>query len=144
MSINRIVLTGRMVRDPEIRTTPSGQQVVNFSIAVQKRIKPADPNERDAFFFRIVAWNKQAEFISNYAHKGRLVGVEGRLEQRRYTGTDGLEREVCEVIADNVQLLDRPRDDQGVEDEPSETAAGVAAVGGSVPSSDDYDPFAEE
>ncbi|MFN8140372.1 MAG: single-stranded DNA-binding protein [Fimbriimonadales bacterium] len=143
MSINRVVLTGRIVRDPEMRTTPSGQQVVNFSIAVQKRIKPTDPNERDAFFFRIVAWNKQAEFISNYATKGRMVGVEGRLEQRRYTGNDGIEREAVEVIADNVALLDRPRDDQGGgEYAPSDTA--VANVASTSTEVDDYDPFAEE
>ncbi|SRR5581483_6256391 len=143
MSINRVVLTGRLVRDPEMRTTPSGQQVVNFSIAVQKRIKPTDPNERDAFFFRIVAWNKQAEFMANYATKGRMVGIEGRLEQRRYTGNDGIERETVEVIADNVALLDRPRDDQSSGEYQPATAA--AAVSTSPEAEvDDYDPFAEE
>jgi single-strand DNA-binding protein len=138
-SINRVVLTGRLVRDPELRTTQTGKQVVGISIAVQKRIKPQDPNERDAFFFRVTAWGQTAEFIANYATKGRLVGVDGRLEQRRYTGNDGIEREVYEVVAENVTLLDRPRDDSS-----SETAAvAIASEPVEVPM-EDFDPFEEE
>jgi single-strand DNA-binding protein len=139
-AINRVVITGRLTHDPELRTTPSGKQVVSVQVAVQKRFKPTDPNEKDANFFRVTAWSNNAEFLANYAHKGRMVGVEGRLEQRKYTGNDGVEREVVEIIADNVALLDRPRDDAGETRE--RAAVAVPSGGGEEP--EDYDPFAEE
>jgi single-strand DNA-binding protein len=140
-AINRVVLTGRLTRDPELKTTTTGKQLARFSVAVQKRIKPTDPNERDAFFFNIVAWERNAEFIGNYGTKGRMVGIEGRLEQRRYTGNDGIEREIVEIVADNVALLDRPRDDAGGSADDREHAVAAVPAGGEP---DDYDPFAEE
>ncbi len=144
-AINRVVITGRLTNDPELRTTPSGKQVVGVSVAVQKRFKPTDPNEKDAHFFRVTCWGRDAEFLANYAHKGRMVGIEGRLEQRRYTGNDGIEREVVEIIADNVALLDRPRDDAGGGENRERAVAAVPAGGASSNDEpDDYDPFAEE
>ena len=142
-AINRVVLTGRLTHDPEMRTTTTGKQVVSFSIAVQKRIKPTDPNEKDADFFRCTAWNQTAEFVTNYASKGRMVGVDGRLQQRRYTNKDGIEVETIEVVCDNVVLLDRPRDDAAA---PAGEKAGVAAVStaASDVSPEDYDPFGDE
>lgn len=134
--VNRVVLVGRLTKDPELRTTTTGKNVVEFSIAVTKRIKPQDGSP-DADFFRIKAWGNQAEYVSNYLTKGRLVAIDGRLEQRRYTASDGQNREVIEVVADNVQGLDRPRDD-------ASGAPVAAVVGGSAPSPDEYDPFADE
>lgn len=137
--INRVVLTGRLTRDPELRTTPTGRNVVAFTIAVQKRIKPTDPNEPDAYFFRVTAWNQTAEYVSNYITKGRLVAVDGRLDQRRYTDTNGQQREVIEVVADQVNALDRPRDDAGGGGQPR--SAPAQSGGGSEP---EFDPFADE
>lgn len=141
MAINSVVLVGRLTRDPESRTTTSGKSVVNFSIAVTKRFKPQDGSP-DADFFNIVAWGNTADFVVNYLGKGRLVAVEGRLQSRKYTTQDGNSREVVEVVADNVQGLDRPRDDQG----------GSGGGGGGqrnaepqpVPDLDEYDPFGDE
>jgi single-strand DNA-binding protein len=135
--VNRIVLVGRLTRDPELRTTTTGKNVVEFSIAVTKKFKPQDGSP-DADFFRIKAWGKDAEYVSNYLTKGRLVAVDGRLEQRRYQASDGQNREIIEIVADNVQVLDRPRDDAG-----APQPAGVAAVG-PAPAPDEYDPFADE
>lgn len=133
--LNRVVLIGRLARDPELRTTTGGKSVCDFSIAVQKRIKPQDGSS-DADFFRIVAWERTAEYASNYLTKGRLVAVEGRLQSRKYVDNSGANREVVEIVADNLQSLDRPKDDAG----PRETAtAAVASV-----DLDEYDPFAEE
>lgn len=139
-SINRVVITGRLTRDPELRTTTTGKTVASFSLAVQKRFKPQDPNEKDADFIRCVAWGQTAEFLSNYATTGRMVGVDGRLQSRRYTGNDGVDREVVEVVADNVALLDRPKDSAGG----AEPAAVAAVSSGYDQEPDDYDPFAEE
>jgi len=137
--INRVVLVGRLTRDPELRSTNTGKSVVSFSIAVTKRIKPSDGSP-DADFFRVSAWEKTAEYVSNYLTKGRLVAVDGRLQSRKYTGSDGVEREVVEIVADNVQGLDRPKDDAGGDG----GGARVAVSAGAVPSEDEYDPFADE
>jgi single-strand DNA-binding protein len=140
--INRVVLIGRLTRPPEMRTTTTGKNVVEFSIAVTKRIKPQDGSP-DADFFRIKAWGQTAEYVANYLDKGRLVAVDGRLEQRRYTASDGQNREVIEIVAENVQGLDRPRDDQGGGGGGAPAMA-VAPVGGPAPAEDEYDPFADE
>ena len=140
--INRVVLIGRLTRDPELRTTSTGKNVCDFSIAVTKKFKPSDGSP-DADFFRVNAWDKTAEFVANYLHKGRLVAVEGRLQSRKYTASDGTNREVVEIVADNVQGLDRPKDDAGSAggEEPVGARAGG---GGKAPSAEEYDPFADE
>jgi len=136
--INRVVLVGRLVRDPELRTTTGGKSVVDFSIAVNKRFKPTDGSP-DADFFRVSAWDKTAEYVANYLSKGRLVAVDGRLQSRKYTASDGSNREVVEITAESVQGLDRPRDDAGGGGAPA-----GAAVTSAAPSADEFDPFADE
>jgi single-strand DNA-binding protein len=150
MSVNRVVLIGRLVRDPELRTTNSGKNVVDFSIAVQKRIKPQD-GAPDADFFRIKAWGQTADYVNSYLQKGRLVAVDGRLETRKWTDQNGTNRESVEVVADNVNGLDRPRDDNGGGGGGS-YGGGANAGGGApaarpvsaAPSEEEYDPFADE
>ncbi len=139
MSLNRVILIGRMVRDPELRTTTTGKNVCEFSIAVDKRIKPRDASEPTADFFRIKAWSQTADYVSNYGSKGRLVSVDGRLETRRFTDKDGNNREIVEVVADNVNLLDRARDDAG-----SSSSSSSAPRSTPPPSAEEYDPFADE
>lgn len=123
MSLNRVVLVGRLTRDPELRTTTTGKDVVSFSIAVDKRLKPTDGSPT-ADFFRVTAWEAVGRFVNDYLSKGRLVAVDGRIETRKYQDSQGASRETFEIVADNVQGLDRPRDD---------------SVGST---SDNYDPFA--
>ena len=160
MSLNRVTLIGRMVRDPELRTTNTGKNVVEFSIAVDKRIKPTDPNQPTADFFRVTAWNQTADYVSNYGGKGRLTAVDGRLQSRKYVDKDGNNREAVEIVADNVNLLDRARDDQGGGGESGGgggySSGGNQGGGGytprpaaqparpAAPSADEYDPFADE
>lgn len=110
MSVNKVILVGRMVRDPEMKYTSSGQGVANCSIAVDRFTKDAD-GKKDVDFFNLVAWRKQAEFLTNYIKKGRLVYVEGRMQSRRYTDSTGNPRQVWEVVVDNVQGLDRAKED---------------------------------
>ena len=130
MSLNRIILIGRLTRDPELRTTSTGKDVVEFSIAVNKRIKPQDG--ADADFFRVKAWGQTAKYVSDYIGRGRLVAVDGRLESRKYTDKDGNSREIVEIVADNINGLDRPKDDA----EPRAKAKQDDDEG--------YDPFADE
>lgn len=144
MSINRVVLVGRLTRDPELRTTTTGKSVVTFSIAVDKRMKPTDGSPT-ADFFRVKAWGQTAEFVSNYINKGRLVAVDGRLEQSKWQDKEGQNREMTEIVADNVQGLDRPRDDQGGGGNSGGGQNGDSAPKtGTAPAEDEYDPFAED
>jgi single-strand DNA-binding protein len=111
--VNRIVLIGRLTRDPELRTTNTGKSMGSFTIAVQKRMKPTEGPDAD--FFNVKVWGQTAEYAGNYLTKGRLVAIDGRMESRRYTDQEGNDREVWEVVADNVNGLDRPKDDAGAE-----------------------------
>lgn len=102
MSINRIVLAGRLTRDPELRYTPNGKATASFTIAVNRKFK-----RDEADFITIVAWNQLAEHCANYLAKGRQVAVDGRLQIRSYDAQDGQKRWVTEVVADDVQFLDK-------------------------------------
>jgi single-strand DNA-binding protein len=107
--LNRIVIIGRLTRDPELRTTTTGKSVAEFSVAVNKRMKPQDGSP-DADFFTIKCWGQTAEFANEYLSKGRLVSIDGRMESRKYE-KDGKTHTVWDLVADSVQSLDRPRDD---------------------------------
>jgi single-strand DNA-binding protein len=112
--INRIVLVGRLTRDPELRKTNSGLSVTTFTVAVDNRGRSG--GEKTASFIPVVCWNQLAENVAKYTRKGVLVGVDGRLMQRSYERRDGTGRvQVFEVIADSVHFLE-PKGDGGAPD----------------------------
>ncbi len=113
--INRVVLVGRLTRDPEIRYTPAGVAMATLGIAVDKGIAKEKQREGEptAYFFNLVAWRNQAEFASTYLTKGRLVGVDGYLQQRSYVDKEGQKRTSIEVVADRLQSLERAPDSEG-------------------------------
>jgi single-strand DNA-binding protein len=148
--INRIVLVGRLTRDPESQYTPNGIAVAKFSVAVDRPSKNAETGEKETDFIDIVAWRRTAEFVTQYLTKGRLVAVEGRLQIRSWVAQDGTKRRAAEVVADNVQGLDRPRDTEGgtytaPAEEGTYAAAGARKMT-AVPADDldETDPFADE
>lgn len=100
--MNRVVMIGRLARDPELRFTASGKAVATFSIAVNK----AFSKDKQADFFNVVVWNKTAENCANYLAKGRLVGLDGRLQSRSYETKTGEKRYVTEIVADQVEFLE--------------------------------------
>ena len=102
---NRIVLIGRLARDPELRYLPSGAPVAGFTLAVDRPFKN-QAGERETDFVTITTWRKLAEQASRYLDKGRLVAVEGRLQIRSYETQDGQRRKVAEVVADGIRFLD--------------------------------------
>jgi single-strand DNA-binding protein len=108
--LNRIILMGRLTRDPELRHTQSGTAVASFTLAVDRDFKSRDNGERSTDFIDIVAWRNTAEFASKYLSKGRLTVVEGRLQLRDWTDRDGGKRRSAEVVADNVYFADSRRD----------------------------------
>lgn len=104
--LNRIILIGRLTRDPELRYVPSGQPVASFTLAVDRPFVNQQ-GERATDFIDIVAWRRLAEQVTQHLNKGRLVAVEGRLQIRSYETQDGQKRKVAEVVADGVRFLDR-------------------------------------
>lgn len=107
--LNRIILIGRLTRDPELRYTPSGVAVTTFTLAVD-RPYTNQQGEREADFINIVTWRGLAETCANYLKKGRLTAVEGRLQIRNYENNEGRRVYVSEVVADNVRFLESMRD----------------------------------
>lgn len=103
--INRVVLVGRLTKDPELRYTPNGVAVANFTIAVNRPFSNQH-GERDADFISIVVWRKAAENAANYLKKGSLAGIDGRLHTRSYDNNEGKRQYVAEVVADSVQFLE--------------------------------------
>ncbi|WP_054951117.1 single-stranded DNA-binding protein [Numidum massiliense] len=103
--INRIVLIGRLTRDPELRYTPNGVAVTTFTLAVDRPFTNQQ-GEREADFIRIVTWRQLAELCANYLKKGRLAGVDGRLQVRSFDNNEGRRVTMSEVVADNVRFLD--------------------------------------
>ncbi|MBR7150565.1 MAG: single-stranded DNA-binding protein [Oscillospiraceae bacterium] len=109
--LNRVVLMGRLTRDPELRRTQSGTAVASFSLAVDRDFK-SQSGEKETDFIDIVAWRNTAEFVSKYFAKGRMAVVEGRLQIREWKDRDGNNRRTAEVVADNVYFGDSKRDSQ--------------------------------
>ena len=107
--LNKIILMGRLTRDPELRRTGTGTAVPSFSLAVARDFK-SQSGEKETDFIDIVAWRSTAEFVSKYFTKGRMAVVEGRLQIRDWTDKDGGKRRSAEVVADNVYFGDSKRD----------------------------------
>ena len=108
--LNKIILMGRLTRDPELRRTGNGTAVTSFTIAVDRDFKSQN-GDKETDFIDVVAWRSTAEFVSKHFAKGRMAAVEGKLQIRDWTDKDGAKRRTAEVIADNVYFADSKRDD---------------------------------
>lgn len=112
-SLNKVMLIGNLTRDVEVRYTPSGTAVATFGLATNRSWSSGDGSDRqeETQFHRIVAWSKLAEICGQLLFKGRKVFIEGRLQTRKFTGQDGQQREITEIVAENMMILDtRNRD----------------------------------
>ena len=109
--LNKIILMGRLTRDPELRRTQTGTPVASFSLAVDRDFKDKSTGERTTDFIDVVAWRQTGEFVSRYFTKGRMAVVEGRLQIRDWTDKDGNKRRTAEVVADQVYFGDAKKDD---------------------------------
>jgi len=103
--MNRVILVGRLTKDPELRYTPNGVAVATFTLAVNRSFTNAQ-EEREADFINVVVWRKPAENTANFLKKGSLAGVDGRIQTRSYEGQDGKRVYVTEVMAESVQFLE--------------------------------------
>ncbi len=112
MSMNRVVIVGRLTKDADLRYTPQGTAVANFTVASNRPFKNQE-GEQEADFINCVIWRASAESLATYTKKGSLIGVDGRLQSRRYDDKDGKTVFVTEVVAESVQFLDpKPKDGQ--------------------------------
>ena len=138
--LNHIVIMGRMVRDPELRTTQGGTNVCSFTLACDRDFKAKDSGEKETDFIDCVAWRSTAEFVSKYFAKGRMAVVLGRLQLRDWTDRDGNKRRAAEIVADSVYFGDsKPAGDQT-----RETQNFAAAHNDSTKElPEDFDPFSE-
>lgn len=110
MNVNKVILVGRLTRDPEVRTTPSGQNVATLGMATNNfwTDKSGQRQERTEYH-TVILWGRQAEIAGQYLTKGQEVFVEGRLQTREYTAKDGSQRRVTEVVGETMQLGSRPQ-----------------------------------
>ncbi len=123
--MNRVVVVGRLVKDPELKKTANGSSVVSFTLAVDNRSR--NGGEKTASFFPCTAWNATAENVAKFMRKGSLVGVDGRLNQRSYQSKDGRNVNVIEIVAEQVQFLERKGDSANTA-EVSESMGGSSAM----------------
>jgi single-strand DNA-binding protein len=126
ISVNKVLLSGRLTRDPELRYTPSGVAVMTFSLALNRRYKDQSGEWKDEVsFVNVVAWQRQAELASEYLKKGSAVFVEGRLQSRSWETSEGQKRSVLEVRAERLQFLDRLKreDEESAEGKAEDTSS---------------------
>ena len=122
--MNKVIIIGRLGRDPELKYTPSGQPVCNISVASDESYKDKDGKKVELTeWHRVQLWRHQAEFAGKYLSKGRLVLVEGKLQTRKWEDKDGVTRYITEIIARSIQALDSKRDGGGGVPDPSDQDA---------------------
>lgn len=110
MNLNKVLLVGRLTRDPEVRTTPSGQSVTNIGLATNRVWNDKNGQRQEKTeFHTVILWGRLAEIAGQYLTKGQEAFIEGRMETRSYTGKDGAERRTTEIVAENLQLGSRPQ-----------------------------------
>ena len=134
--LNKVVLMGRLTKDPELRRTGSGTAVTSFSLACDRDFK-SQSGEKETDFIEVVAWKNTAEFASKYFSKGRMAVVEGRLQIRDWTDKAGNKRTTAEVVADNVYFADSKRSESNENQKEN-----FNALSGRL--SDDFGPISEE
>jgi len=130
-SLNKVQLIGNLTRDPELRYTPQGTAVCTFGLATNRTwTTDAGEKKEEVEFHRLVAWNKLAELCAQLLFKGRRIYVEGRLQTRSWTGQDGANHQVTEIVIGDMMILDsrRAAGEEGVTPETKEEAVGAAAV----------------
>lgn len=127
--LNKVILMGRLTREPELRTTPNGVDVANFTLAIDRGYTKAG-EEKQADFINCTAWRGSAEFVGKYFSKGMLMIVEGRIQSRSWEDTSGAKRYAVEVIADRVQFGETKKAAQQNAAAPAQQDGGFAAPEG--------------
>ena len=136
--MNKVILIGRLTRDPDLRYTPNGTAVTTFTLACDRPLTKAN-GEKETDFIPIVTWRRLAEICANYLGKGRLVAVQGRIQTRQYENNEGRRVYVTEVVAESVKFLESSR--EGRRDDPGPADDPFADDGKPIEINDDDLPF---
>ena len=140
-SLNKVLLIGNLGQDPELRYTPSGRAVANFSIATSERWKDKEgQNQERTEWHRIVLWGRQAEIAKDYLRKGKQIYLDGRIQTRNYEDTDGNKRWITEIVGERFLMLGRKDESGGADEFPPPPAEAGAPQSGSTGKEDDL-PF---
>lgn len=144
MSINKVILVGNLGKDPELRYTPSGAAVANFTLATSDRYKDKSGEwQEKTEWHNIVAWRQLAEICGKYLHKGKQVYIEGKIQTRSYDDRDGNKRYMTEIVADQMQMLGRAGDEGGGSSRSQEPRAPRATQGAPRNNTPNYEDFGE-
>lgn len=138
--MNKAILIGRLTKDPEIRYTQSGKAVGSFTLAVDRHWIKEDSQQPTADFIPVIAWGKLAEIVGNNMTKGRRISVDGRIQVRNYTATDGSKRWVTEIVANEIEFLDSKKAGNSQQGEFGQTT-GSTSGGTGAPVPDEEIPF---
>jgi len=139
--LNKVMLIGHLGKDPDFNVTPDGTPVAKFSLAVNRYSKTSSGEKKEETdWFNIVAWRQLAEICEKYLHKGSKVYIEGRLQIRKYTDKDGIQRTVVEVVASDMKMLDSKAASGGSSSYAASTSGSSSGYGTNAPT-DDFDPF---
>ena len=123
MSVNKVILVGNLGKDPELRYTPAGAAVANFSLATTERYKDRDGNRQEKTeWHNIVAWRQLAEICGKYLHKGKQIYLEGKIQTRSYDDRDGNKRYMTEIVMDQMHMLGNKNDSGGSQYRPEDQA----------------------
>lgn len=143
--LNRVMLVGRLTKDPDLRYIPSGTSVASFSIANNRSYVKGGEKSDQVSYFECIAWGKLGEIISQYCKKGKLIGVDGRLQQRSWEDKDGNKRYKVEVVVENFQFLSPAEggSQYSAQSSNNQNGSAVPAGGGSFPDVDE-NPFSDD
>ncbi|MDP3985415.1 MAG: single-stranded DNA-binding protein [bacterium] len=135
MTLNKVMIIGNLTRDPEVRTTPNGQQVASFGVATSRQWtnQQTGQKQEQTEFHNVVAWGKLADICGQFLGKGRKVYVEGRLQTREWEGQDGAKRQRTEIVAEQMIMLDRAPQGQGAQGQSFAAPAKPSAAPSSEP-----------
>ena len=139
--MNKVILVGRLTKDPEIRYTQSGIAVATFTLAVDRKYVKKDEGKQTADYIPIVCWRKTAEVVGNNLVKGRRVGIEGAMQVRTYDAQDGSKRWITEVVADEVEFLDSRQESQGAAQHTGSSQTGTFPPANAQEIADEEIPF---
>jgi single-strand DNA-binding protein len=142
--LNKVILIGRLTRDPEMRYTPSGTAVASFSLANGKTFTQSGEKKEQVSYFDCIAWAKLGEVISEYCKKGKMIAVEGRIQQSRWDDQDGKKRSKVEIVVENFQFLDSKSDTEGSRTAPKPARDVQSTFDGQDVGNFDENPFSSE
>lgn len=129
--MNRVIITGNVAKDPDVRQTSSGLKTAQFDLAVQRRFKDKQTGQREADFIRVVAWRQTAEYVEKHVSKGTKLAVEGAIQNRSWTDNNGQKHFATEVVADQVEIMAFKQ--QGQQSAPVDAQTGFVEVAEDAP-----------